>query len=129
MSFSLIFEVDGDSTIFQNDWIGRVFLRRAIYPGQKQWHPVLRIEFLCNQWEVVSWSERASLFLLWVWGEGRFFIFKCGEWIVHCSLSSWTVDTPLSMQALFICLFLRLGGLGGGVRVPKFLTCSPKNSQ
>ncbi len=35
MNFSLIFEVHGDSTIFQNDWIGKVFLGRAISPGQK----------------------------------------------------------------------------------------------
>ncbi len=31
-------------------------------------------------------------------------------------LSSWTVDSPLSMQALFICLFLRFGGGAGGVK-------------
>ncbi len=39
--------------------IGRMPLGRAISTGQKQWQPILGIEFPGNQSEVVSWSERA----------------------------------------------------------------------
>ncbi len=37
----------------------------------------------------------------------------CGEWTVHCSLSSWTVDSQLSMQAFFFVFFswFRVRGL------------------
>jgi hypothetical protein len=50
---------------------------------------------------------------MWVRGRGLFFQFVfelwCGEWTVHCSLSTWTVDSWLS-------IFL---GLAGGVVKPK----------
>jgi len=64
----------------------------------------------------LSWSERPSLLFLWVWGRGLFFqvMFElwCGEWIVHCSLSTWTVDNWLS-------IFLGLGA-GQTKKFPSF---------
>ncbi len=34
--------------------------------------------------------------------------------LLFSSVTKVTVDNPLSMQALFICLFFRFGGRGGG---------------
>ncbi len=58
------------------------------------WQPILWIEFPCSQWEVVSWSESASLFVLWG-GEVFFqvvFGVKRGLSTVYFSLGQWTVD-------------------------------------
>jgi hypothetical protein len=36
-------------------------------------------------------ERKGILFASFVW---------CGEWTVHCSISTWTVDSQLSMHAL-----------------------------
>ncbi len=100
--------------------IGRVFLGRAIRAGQKKWQPTLGIEFPCNEWEVTTWNEGASLFFSGLGERWRFsFVKLCLVWRVHCSLSI----------KLFFFLFWGEGGVARGAwkqRVPKFLTCSPK---
>jgi hypothetical protein len=55
---------------------------------------------------VMEWKDLPVFF--WGVGQGkRFFFFKncvwCREWTVHRSLSTWTVDNELSMQALRGC--------------------------
>jgi hypothetical protein len=49
-------------------------------------------------------NEGASLYFL-VRREGVFFSSWCLVWRVDCSLSTWTVHSPLFMQAFF-CLFV-----------------------
>jgi hypothetical protein len=54
----------------------------------------------------MSWSEGTSLFILW--GTGGFWsCVWCREWIVHCSISTCTVDYPC--KPFFLVL-------GGGLR-------------
>jgi hypothetical protein len=53
------------------------------------WQPILWIEFSCNQWEVVSWSQGASIFVLW--GEEVFFKL-CLVWRVDCPLFTFHLD-------------------------------------
>jgi hypothetical protein len=63
--------------------ICRMFLGRAVSPGQKKWQPILGIEFPCNQWEIAWWSEGSSLFFLVGWGR-VFFPKLCFVWRVEC---------------------------------------------
>jgi hypothetical protein len=52
---------------------------------------------------VMEWRDLPVFF--WGVGQGRRFFLKscvwCREWTVCCSLSTWTVDNQLSMQALW----------------------------
>ncbi len=117
MSFSLIFEVDGDSTISKmTEQVGcsqEGLLVQAKTSGSQFYEQ----NFYATNEKLCHGVRGPPFFSCECGGEGWFFIFKFGEWIVHCSLSSWTVESPLSMQALFICLFLRLGGGGQGSQV------------
>jgi hypothetical protein len=65
----------------------------------------------------MSWIEGASLFILWVGRTGVFnFQGWCGEWTVHCSLSTWTVKFSCEFFLIFKKKLEVFGFWGEGVK-------------